>query len=518
MSLVPGLHSPLPEHLDSEAPRPLRHRKGPGPCEHLRQVAAIEHEGTATGVAVTDRFVAEGEKAQAPTVTWSCAEGEQWLLRGSGIEVFRDGTKTLELTWHSTAPLSVTWHDPVGPPPGGLPNPAFAHGCVEITVLDSAATAESANPAETTDTADAAVMTDDRTPDVAEIRTEIRSRDFLYQDWGLTPEATGWRRFLGEVPVNYYVDPVPGAEHAVVVFSALGPKGSFTYNYKRSLDALPAHKIYVLDDFGDQGAYFHSHHRYLGIHRSVLAALQAALLDLGTPPEHTHAVGSSKGGTAALMFAAELGAATVIAGAPQIKIGSFLSSPHPNILKFMTGGTSQEDIAWADGILRPYIARLGDSTQVTVVIGDKDHHFRDHLPVLQDMVHGTGAPAPRVVTLPGIDHAGIGTPFRQLMPQLLRNAIGVSDVSTYELEGWQFITSVTGGQVELQMVSPANPRTPAAVYLVQDGNAAHKVPYSPDSRTLTFALAAGRQSRFRFFVKEGDSRQTLSTPPLTGAP
>ncbi|WP_303349242.1 hypothetical protein [Kocuria sp.] len=438
---------------------------------------------------LVDRFTASHDAAQKSAVTWACAPGEEWVLRGSGIEVFRAGQKTLEITWLASTPLAVQWHEPVVAEFGADVGAPYAHGYVEITLLEGS----------------------------GEIRTSIRTSDFFYRDWGLTPGAAGWQQHRGEVPVNYFLDEFPGATHAVLVFSALGPRGSFTYNYKRSLDALPAHKIYVLDDFGDQGAYFHSHSRNLAIHRSVLAALQQALNSLNVPLERTHAVGSSKGGTAALMFGAELGVANIIVGAPQVKIGSFLKTPHPNILRFMAGDHTEQSVKWADEILTEYIQQLTDNTSVTVVIGDRDHHYRDHLPVLLDFFDAAGRSRPAVKVLPGIDHASIGKPYAELLPRLLEEVMGLTETVSYFLQGWDFEVLMQFDRVEVTLSSPSD-GSQAAIYLMESNVATQKIPYSSESRRLEFFLAVGEKSRLRFYVKKGDQREALSTSVLSGTP
>ena len=187
-----------------------------------------------------------------------------------------------------------------------------------------------------------------------QVRTTLRLGDFAYRDRGLADPRQHWRRFERAVGLNYQQVPAKnqaGAKRLVVVFTAVHQPGDFTYNYRATVDQTPFHALYVLDDFGDQGAYYLQDHGDRGIFDTVQALIDSTLQQLGLTPSDLVTVGSSKGGTAALIHGLAAGAGHVFVGAPQTRIGTFVSKPHPNILELMTGGTGPEQVAELDEAL-----------------------------------------------------------------------------------------------------------------------------------------------------------------------
>lgn len=476
---------------------------------HRRSVAFRRLDGQTFDVEIHDSFVPGPDGSCQRSIRWEAEHDEQWVARGSGAEIFRDGRKVMELSWDSSAPVRITCHD--CRPTDSLPGSADSSGCGDSAQIEPASGAGLSDRSTACQGLDVAAVTSGPW----EITTRITTTDFLYRDWGLAPCAPGWYQHRAEVPVNYHLEEVEGADSLILVFSALGPRGSFTYNYKRSLDPIPAHKMYILDDFGDQGSYFHSHYGELTIQRSVLETIRGEINRLGIDSRRICAVGTSKGGSAALIFGAQLGLGHVVIGAPQIKIGSFLATPHPNILKFMTGGNSSEDIAWADRIVPDHAKQLSSETSVTLLIGTRDHHYRDHLPTLMDAFESVGYGRYDVLPLEGVDHAGIGARFRQEAPGHICHALELVPTREFQLRGWSFLVRSVGDRTVLELTSPRD-GSAAAVYVHRNGTAVEKYGYDHKDRKLEFPAMPGQECRLRLFVKKGPDREVISTPDITG--
>ena len=136
--------------------------------------------------------------------------------------------------------------------------------------------------------------------------------------------------------------------------------------------------------------------------------------ELGIPLEKAYALGSSKGGAGAIIHGVTAGIKQVIAGGPQYKIGTFTKDPHPNILKYISGGNSDDDIYWADNAMRKVLKVGNRDTKISVIVGRGDGHYKKHaLPLGKDAAE-LGYDVD-ILPLPGTTHADLGPAFRRLV-------------------------------------------------------------------------------------------------------
>ena len=247
-------------------------------------------------------------------------------------------------------------------------------------------------------------------------RWEVRTRDFLLNERGVTPFNAEWRTFYGEKPVRYLIDrpAEAGLEEAVIVFSAVNPKYDFTYNYRSSFADYRGTVIYVLDDFGDQGSYYLANNRDFAEFRSVQAALRSIVHDLGIPMSKVYTFGSSKGGAGALHHGVSLGVNTVFMGAPQYKIGLFTKNPHPNILNYVAGGTTISDVNWLDSVGKRILQSGCRHTKLVLLVGEADGHYKYHAVPLIDDARSEGYKAD-LLALPGTKHSELGAACKKLV-------------------------------------------------------------------------------------------------------
>lgn len=326
---------------------------------------------------------------------WNLGTELDVVLHGQGFELFDQGRKLMDLYFTSDTSTRVSLHEgEMKPRPMGWRFPKFGEAVPAKAVV---------------------VQFDGSN---AFVDTSIRLSDFAYLDRGLCAENSDWSRFIGEVSLNHLFVPGKsenGQRHLTVVFSAINERGDFTYNYKATIDQLDTSALYILDDFGDQGAYYHSNHRSEAIFRSVQRLIASVCLEHNIEHSRVAMVGSSKGGAAAMMHGAAFGAGRIIAGAPQTRIGTFLSGPHPNIVEFMAGGTSKQDVEYLDGILFEKLATIGPATRISILVGANDHHLPKHVRPLIDFMQKQGLAMPDVTVLPELSHADIGSVFRHYL-------------------------------------------------------------------------------------------------------
>ncbi|AGS35382.1 hypothetical protein B841_09550 [Corynebacterium maris DSM 45190] len=360
----------------------------------------LQLDGATKGreVTVTDRVDSVGKRAY--TFIWHFGPDIDALVRGNVAELFHRDTRTklAELSW-SGAPVNGVrqingqeyprfqgWHFPRM----GTAIPADA---LEVDVEGSS----------------------------FEIFWTLRSSDFRLRDRGITPYSE-WKTYQGEKPVNYLLD-LPkdmkdgSCRQVAVVFSAISEKWDFTYNYRDSMKNYPGAVLYILDDFGDQGCYYLCNNQEPAEFRSVQALLQQVIQHLGLSTSEVITIGSSKGGTAAVIHGVTLGIRHVYAGAPQYHLGDFLEGTHDNVVKYMAGENSPAGVSWLNEVVGGLLAGGQSSTRITVVVGERDRHLQRHATPLINWADALGYPT-ELLKIPGTPHSELGSAFRTFVSTL----------------------------------------------------------------------------------------------------
>jgi hypothetical protein len=127
------------------------------------------------------------------------------------------------------------------------------------------------------------------------------------------------------VPLIYSVAARARSNRVVFVFSGIdeapcSPRMSY-YGLRDDLDATVVH---VMDHFGAHGCYLLSLAGDDRVQRATLALIRRIQSSLSVSNDATHLIGTSKGATAAVLYALMLGDGHVIAGEPQIRLGDFI--------------------------------------------------------------------------------------------------------------------------------------------------------------------------------------------------
>ena len=174
----------------------------------------------------------------------------------------------------------------------------------------------------------------------------------------------------------------------VVVFSAFAAGLKPTYNYVRTLwGHTDANLLFIRDDFADLpsgGAYYigrkgDSHGR-----QAVLSLIRRIREKTGS--KRVIGLGSSKGGTAALLFGCMLPMDAIIIGAPQYYIGTYMREHKPDSLAIMAGkdAPTAEEIAFYDGIVPRAVQGCNAPPAVHIHYSDREHTYAEHI---ADMLH-----------------------------------------------------------------------------------------------------------------------------------
>ncbi|KGN35685.1 heparinase II/III domain-containing protein [Knoellia subterranea] len=459
---------------------------------HERTLTIDEPDGI-TRIEVLDRVTRQGDDA-AYELLWNIGPEVDVVAHGHGFELYHDGIKLLDATIEAPVPLSLSVRRGQSRPTHlGWRFPAFGES----------------EPANVVRVAFRGAS--------LEVRTIMRLGDFAYRDRGLVDPKQHWQRFEGQVGLNYQQVPArsaAGSGHLIVVFTAVHQPGDFTYNYRATVDQTPFHALYILDDFGDQGAYYLQDHGDRGIFTTVQDLIAKTLTELGLTPADLITVGSSKGGTGALIHGLAAGAGHIFVGAPQTRIGSFVAKPHPNILELMTGGTGAEHVAQLDAALYDLATEVaGDGTSkasafpsISIVVGDADHHYKGHVLPFVEHLNDLGQDASLMV-LPGLRHADIGPVYREALTAFLSSLDNGTDGDTDR--GVTAVATRRGASVTAMVV--AGNRKEYAGRLFRDRELVSALPYGPSPYLTWTDLPAGRY-RVRVFGRNpGDVEAIAGT-------
>ncbi|WP_309081936.1 heparinase II/III family protein [Zhihengliuella sp.] len=359
---------------------------------HRRSVT-VATESDHDEVVVEDELMSSTAESRSWEMFWNIAPDLQVVPHGQGFEVYRGNDKLLDALIQADVPTQVSVHrGETGPRHLGWSFPEFG----------------SAEPSDVVRVAFEGAA--------ARLSTRFAVRgSYNYAELAVVDGRNLWKRSETEPQLNYLLDRVeaPGAP-LVVVLSAIGTPGFFTYNYRHSLSGIPVNALYILDDFGDQGCYYLLDHGNPAVSSAVQELVDEIASECGTDREDVVFAGSSKGGAAALYHGITYGSGAVVVGAPQTRIGSFVSKPHPNILEFMTGGTSPEDVQTLDRMLFDVLTDQTRLPRIKFLVGEGDHHYKSHALPWVDHVRSFGHSVDLTV-LPGTPHSAIGPVYRDYL-------------------------------------------------------------------------------------------------------
>ncbi|KRM21206.1 hypothetical protein FC90_GL001743 [Latilactobacillus graminis DSM 20719] len=175
----------------------------------------------------------------------------------------------------------------------------------------------------------------------------------------------------------------------IVIFSAFPRTGyEATYNYLKTLEGIPAHRLYILDRFGAQkrGTYYLANNGDFTLRSMVQELIRDIKIQVGT--QRLICVGSSKGGYAALYYGHLMGAECVIAGAPQYYLGNYLSDQplKKPILEGVMGNSCQSSIDFLNHLLPDLITQTPTLKMIYLHYSDQEHTYHEHIQTLIELL------------------------------------------------------------------------------------------------------------------------------------
>jgi hypothetical protein len=319
--------------------------------------------------------------------------------------------------------------------------------------------------------------------------------------------------------LRYHFEPATEEKHndkLFVVFSALGNKYSFLYNYMSTLKDIPANKLYILDDFGDQGSYYLGKNRDFSIETSVISLINYIMRQNNIMSENVTTVGSSKGGFSALYFGLKYYFGHIIAGGPQSKLGSFLlkQENYPNVAEFISGGTEEADIHYLDELLFNLLNQPCDySPNINIFVGKNDPHYNNHVMPLYRVLADRGYRVD-LETSEGVNHDELKIYFPYYLSGKAKNILGIELDGKTDTMPKEDILSI----IKLNITSADNKSIKVdsvvggkglkyAYYIYKDNEIIKKYLYTDDP-SLVHSVDASGEYFVRVYVRDMFGAQT----------
>lgn len=159
------------------------------------------------------------------------------------------------------------------------------------------------------------------------------------------------------------------------------------YNYVRSLSKSKSYRLFIRDDFGFRGVGSY----YLGDSCALYkhSAIQNLIRTMQKPSvRETVFVGSSKGGSAALLYGIMMGADRIIIGSPQYRIGDYLQKNdyHREILNCIVDRRNGFDENWLNGLIDFALDEKPFNGEITLIYSSKEGGYQeDTIPLIDTL-------------------------------------------------------------------------------------------------------------------------------------
>lgn len=200
--------------------------------------------------------------------------------------------------------------------------------------------------------------------------------------------------FNGNEQLKYLLFKNRKSDVLIVGFQAYNKKGAF-YNYVSTLKGLRASKLYIKDDFAENGLgdYYLGHHGAFDVEKAVYALIDQTAQRLNA--KKLIFIGSSKGGYAALNFGVRYPGAVMVVAAPQYYLGRYLRLPkkyQPILRDILDGEITEEKIAMLDRHLPEKLEKdpYGATQSLYILYSVHEDTYEEHIRGLLEDVKAAG--------------------------------------------------------------------------------------------------------------------------------
>lgn len=186
----------------------------------------------------------------------------------------------------------------------------------------------------------------------------------------------------GKNKIRYIYHAQRDSDVLIVIFSGFSGAGMpARYNYMRTLSDVKTNKLFILDDFGYQnrGGYYLVDRD--GTYNGTIIHEISDLIAKFAKNRKIITTGSSKGGSAALLYGILCGAHIIVSGAPQYYIGNYLNCDlHLEILRGIYGSSGQNAVDALNKLLPNAIKQMSKTrSKVYIPCSKNEHTYKEHV-------------------------------------------------------------------------------------------------------------------------------------------
>lgn len=169
----------------------------------------------------------------------------------------------------------------------------------------------------------------------------------------------------------------------IIVFSSCTRQGiKARYNYMRTLSGIDANKLFILDNFADdgRGSWYLGRNCTFIEEKATEKLVTSVSVAIGA--EKKIFCGSSKGGYAAFDFGSQFDKAYIVAGAPQYYLGHYLSGPGAEFrLIYILGEDYKQKLTLLDEHLSKRLqeSKYKGSQKVYIHYSDQESTYTEHV-------------------------------------------------------------------------------------------------------------------------------------------
>lgn len=303
--------------------------------------------------------------------------------------------------------------------------------------------------------------------------------------------------------VTYYFEEGKRKDHLIIIFSAVNPPNIFNYNYVSTLSYLDCNKLYILDKYGDQGAYYLGENKDYSIESSVVSLINQFIKKYNISFNNIITVGSSKGGYAALYYSIKYNFGTAIVGGPQTRLGDFLYDQGKNfsIAEYIAGPLNNENKGYLNSLLFKIIESKGNYLpDLYIHVGRGDHHYKNHIKPLTELLDVINENSYELDIQDYNSHDGLRTYFPYFLIKTLCKIVGTPIEEVNPIKKINVHKYGNKFQVTCELVTEKTHDFSFAFYLYKDGKVNKKYYYSENS-TFSSEVTEKGLYKYKVFVK-----------------
>lgn len=153
------------------------------------------------------------------------------------------------------------------------------------------------------------------------------------------------------------------------------------YNYIRTIHSFKTNKLFILDEVNNIPTYYYGVQSKPTYLEDCSNLIKKTMIQSNITPENVIIVGSSKGGTGAIILGNELKLGWIISGTPQYYTMDYLQELNQKTKNLILDNMLRinSDIEIVQNDIKERMLNLSDDTKLFLHAGNEDPHYIKHL-------------------------------------------------------------------------------------------------------------------------------------------